>query len=36
MTLPEGEEQQMKDFIDNLGYKAEEESANRAYELFLR
>ncbi len=36
MTLPEGEEQQMHDFIHDLGYKAEEESANEAYSLFLR
>lgn len=36
MTLPEGEEQQMSEFITNLGYKAEEESANQAYSLFLR
>jgi len=36
MSLPQGEEQQMQDFIENLGYKAEEESANEAYSLFLR
>jgi len=36
MSLPEGEEQQMQDFIENLGYKVEEESANKAYSLFLR
>ncbi len=36
MTLPEGEEQQMHDFIQDLGYKAEEESGNEAYSLFLR
>lgn len=36
MTLPLGEEQQMSEFINNLGYKAEEESGNEAYSLFLR
>lgn len=36
MTLPEGEEQQMNDFIKGIGYKAEEESTNEAYSLFLR
>lgn len=36
MTLPEGEEQQMSDFIEKLGFKGEEESDNEAYSLFLR
>ena len=36
MTLPKGEEQQMSEFITSLGYKAEEESGNEAYSLFLR
>ena len=36
MTLPEGEQQQMNEFIKGLGYKAEEESGNDAYSLFLR
>ena len=36
MTLPEGEEQQMAEFIKALGYKVEEESDNSAYSLFLR
>ncbi|MFK8080330.1 MAG: threonine ammonia-lyase, biosynthetic [Granulosicoccus sp.] len=36
MTLPAGEEQQMEDFINELGYKVEEESDNAAYSMFLR
>jgi len=36
MILPEGEQQQMSEFIDALGYQVEEESANQAYQLFLR
>lgn len=36
MSLPEGEEQQMSDFIDKLGFKGEEESDNEAYSLFLK
>ena len=36
MTLPKGEETQMDEFIKGLGYKAEEESDNEAYSLFLR
>ena len=36
MTLPKGEEAQMDEFIKGLGYKAEEESDNEAYSLFLR
>ena len=35
MTLPKGEEAQMDEFIKGLGYKAEEESDNEAYSLFL-
>lgn len=36
MMLPEGEEQQMDDFINELGYRADEESGNEAYTRFLR
>ncbi|MFK7994058.1 MAG: threonine ammonia-lyase, biosynthetic [Granulosicoccus sp.] len=36
MTLPEGEEQQMEQFIEELGYKVDEESGNEAYAMFLR
>jgi len=36
MTLPEGEEQQMDEFIKELGYKTDEESDNAAYSMFLR
>ncbi|MFK7857564.1 MAG: threonine ammonia-lyase, biosynthetic [Granulosicoccus sp.] len=36
MTLPEGEEQQMEDFINELGYKVDDESGNAAYSMFLR
>lgn len=36
MTLPSGEEDKLTDFINQLGYKAEEETANDAYSLFLR
>lgn len=36
MMLPDGEEQQMDEFIETLGFQGEEESDNAAYELFLR
>lgn len=36
MSLPPGEEEQMNDFIQSLGFKGEEESDNEAYSLFLR
>lgn len=36
MTLPEGEESQLNDFIRDLGFKGEEESDNEAYKLFLK
>lgn len=36
MTLPEGEESQLDDFILELGFKGEEESGNEAYNLFLK
>ncbi|MBX2878876.1 MAG: threonine ammonia-lyase, biosynthetic [Granulosicoccus sp.] len=36
MILPAGQEQQLDAFIEQLGYKAEIESHNEAYQLFLR
>lgn len=36
MTLPAGEEDKLNDFIAQLGYKAEEETGNDAYSMFLR
>ncbi|ASJ75981.1 threonine ammonia-lyase, biosynthetic [Granulosicoccus antarcticus] len=36
LALPEGDEESLKQFIDELGYKAEDESDNEAYSLFLR
>ncbi|NND93169.1 MAG: threonine ammonia-lyase, biosynthetic [Granulosicoccus sp.] len=36
MSLPEGEEDKLSNFIATLGYKVEDESANEAYSLFLR
>jgi len=35
MQLPVGQEDELRAFIDNLGYVAEEESDNGAYTLFL-
>jgi len=35
MTLPVGEEQKLDEFITKLGYKAEEETQNSAYSMFL-
>ncbi|MFK7855611.1 MAG: threonine ammonia-lyase, biosynthetic [Granulosicoccus sp.] len=36
MTLPDGEESQLDDFVQDLGFKGEEESDNLAYNLFLK
>lgn len=36
MTLPVGEDDKLNDFIAQLGYKAEEETGNNAYSMFLR
>jgi threonine dehydratase len=36
MSLPEGEEAQLEQFIARHGFKGEEESDNQAYSLFLR
>ncbi len=36
MTLPEGAEQQLAQFINTLGFQSEDESDNQAYSLFLR
>lgn len=35
MQLPEGDEARLAQFIKELGFSAEEESANEAYQLFL-
>ena len=35
LEIPPGQESQLQDFLDNLGYRYVEESANEAYQLFL-
>ena len=36
IQVPEGEQDQFRQFVDTLGYRAWEETHNPAYKLFLK